>query len=288
MTATAELSVRQCRGVPLAIPRVYSSRPEWPAVTCDREIPPPAAEAWAQPGGMGATVCESCAAEIQRRVAVQDAEAEAADLRERLSRAGLYAPFVNGTKSLETWQHLTAEYPKALEALRQRIKSLDGQANDASLNVMIVGSTPGNGKTHALCGAVREAILCGHRAMYVNCRDLAIRLQASFRDEAKETQAEIISRVTAPGVLLALDDLGATKTTRLIADSFYAIFERRAQNELPTICASNYERHRDLAERLRPADGDDLDGMRPVDRLRELCPKTFTLRGESQRASVNR
>jgi DNA replication protein DnaC len=282
--------VKTCRGVPPYVPGVYARRDEWPAISCETVIPPLVTDDPSLPGSIRANVCDSCAAELQRRSDATLAEQDEESLRLRIERAGwpvaLPKPFVTGAKSLASWRPLSSEHPRALAACRELIAALGDRWSDVSLNAMIVGG-PGTGKSHLLCGVVREVIRSGKRALFVNCRDLAVALQCSFRDGAKVSADEIITRLSSP-VLLALDDIGATKATRLVADSFYSILERRAQNELPTIVSSNYTTMRELAERLLPPDGDELDAIRPVDRLRELCPRTFHLKGESQRAKVNR
>lgn len=274
-TADARRAPRVCRGVPSVLHGAYGFG-SGAQIVCTLQLEPPA------------TICAGCAEEIERRSAASDARHAAEALRKRLEAANLPAPFVSGTKTLDTLRALSTDHVKWIGSLREWLnwETTDG----CRLNVLVRGGA-GLGKTHGLQGAIREAIIAGERAMYTNARDLALKLQGSFRDHAKESTEEILDRFTrpnGPAHFLALDDIGATKPTRFISDAFYTLLDRRAQNELPTLVSTNYERLSDLAERLLPSDGDALDAIRPVDRLEELAPITFTLRGESQRSKVNR
>lgn len=232
-------------------------------------------------------LCESCDAEIERRNAIHDSADTDRDLQARLERAGLPRPFITGSKSLDTFRTLSGEHERARVAVRRWLEWRDDDGCTANL---LVRGGPGIGKSHLLLGAVREAVCAGKVARYVNARDLSLRLQASFRDNSPESAHDVLNYYTSPehALFLAWDDIGATKTTRFVADCAYTLLERRARAELPTIISTNYSTMRELAERLLPVDGDALDAIRPTDRIDELCPNAITLRGDSQRSIVGR
>lgn len=272
-----------CRGVPLYVPGAYATRPDWPAMRCENVIEPSGedTQAW----GRGATTCDGCAAELDRRTTVQANDDAEADLRKRLERAGLPVPFVTGAKSIETFKTPSAGHREALAACMERVDTLVTRPYDASRNVFLYGPA-GVGKTHLQQAIVREVIRAGRPAVYVNARDLALSLQSASRDGAAESPESIMARLSKPH-LIVLDDLGATKASRFQADNIYTLLDRRCQSALPTIISSNYPL-KELGARLLAPDSDALDGMRQIDRIRELCPRMFELTGKSQRGEVNR
>jgi DNA replication protein DnaC len=229
-------------------------------------------------------VCSSCSLEIERRNSTDTDEHVDHGRRAELRVAGLSAPYVDGRKSLATVRPLTAEHGRAIAAVRQWLAWTADSGN--SLGILLRGD-PGVGKSDISEAAIQAARLSGRSAAFVNCRALAIRLQDSYREGATESVSSIIDYYSGAR-FLALDDLGATKTTRFVVDAIYLLLERRARDGRPTIITTNYLSMTDLATRLRPPDGDALDSIRPCDRVQELCPRVFDLRGRSLRSQVNR
>lgn len=232
-------------------------------------------------------LCSRCDAEIERRQEAAADEIVTDGRRRALEASGISVPFTTGAKSLDTVRIISDEHQAAMVAVRRFI---NWTPDDGNTRGVLLRGDAGIGKTDLAEGATRELVLKGKPAKYVNARTLATALQTAFRDNATESVDEILDRYTARdrALWLALDDLGATRTTRFISDSFYSLLERRARNQMPTLIVTNYQSMADLAARLKPTDGDALDAIRPVDRIEELAPVVITLRGSSQRALVSR
>lgn len=235
----------------------------------------------------GRKQCDRCDAEIVRRQDADELRLVTDGRKRSLKAAGISVPFVTGAKSLDTVRALSDEHETALEAVRRWINWTPEDRN--TLGVLLRGGA-GLGKSDMAEGAIRELVLKGRAARYVNARALATTLQAAFRESATESIDEILDRYVSQdrALWLALDDLGATRTTRFISDCIYSLLERRARNEMPTFLISNYVTMADLAARLKPTDGDALDAIRPVDRIEELAPNVITLHGSSQRSLVSK
>jgi DNA replication protein DnaC len=231
--------------------------------------------------------CPSCDAETERRQAADEARRSNDGQAQQLRLAGLSQPFISGAKSLKTIQLLTHEHGQAVNAIREWLCWTSGYGN--RFGILLRGDL-GIGKSDLCEAAIAEAVRRNRAAKYVNARALVLKLQTAFRDDAPESAEMIIERYVRreSALFLAIDDLGATKPTRFSADCLYTLLERRARDQMPTIIATNYKSLADLAERLKASDGDDLDVIRPVDRIEELTPRVITIRGSSLRSTISR
>jgi DNA replication protein DnaC len=267
--------------------RVIAPRPLAGQRTC-AGVRPYGGEPWLKCGaeltGDRAFHCESCDAEVERRQGLEELRVSNDGRMKLLQIAGLSQPFITGSKSLGSIRPLTPQHSDALAAVLRLTHWTP--ADGCRLSVRLCGD-PGVGKSDIAEAAIAAIIGRSRPAAYVNARTLLLRLQGSFRDDAPESTDAMIQRF-ATIQFLALDDLGASKPTRFTGDALYEILERRTRNELPTIVVSNYVNLADLAQRLAPPDGDALDSIRPVDRIDELCPRSFELRGVSLRSTISR
>jgi DNA replication protein DnaC len=236
-----------------------------------------------------ALYCDLCIQEHARRDEQILLRADAVLRHKAMLAADIPLAFIDGRKSLATLRDLSPAHrmlKRACEALVQW-----QPVHGCRRNVLARGG-PGIGKTHAALATA--AAFCertggtASAALVWNVARLTKKLQAAAAPNSGTSPDAITERASTVR-LLVLDDLGATRLTRFALDCIYSILEARSQNELATIGTTNYTTLADLAVRLIPSDGGDLqDAHRVIDRVEELLPIMLDLRGDSQRSKVNR
>lgn len=102
-------------------------------------------------------------------------------------------------------------------------------------SLLLVGAT-GVGKTHELYGAMRAFALLGVHARWqvISAADLYARLRPRH---GVDSEAEFNAIADAP--VLAVDDLGAEKTSPWIEEVNFRLINRRYENARPTLFTSN-------------------------------------------------
>lgn len=109
-------------------------------------------------------------------------------------------------------------------------------------HVSLIGNT-GVGKTHmaaalSICMLPTLAIELGYNFIWVRCPDLLMEIRATYRDNSKKSEGQVVEWFRKVG-LLVLDDLGAEKMTDWSVSSLYTIIAGRIDECLPTIITSN-------------------------------------------------
>lgn len=224
--------------------------------------------------------------EDRRRAAEQTKARRAQMLRPEY---GFAPAFAERRKTLDTVKLLSPNHRRAIDAMRALTQWKRGDG--CTRNLRLAGAA-GIGKSHiAEAGAVLFCDTQGGdvpRARIYNVRQLGIDLVAGNSSSASVPVDTIVERCKTAR-LLVLDDLGATRITRYVLDHLYLIVDHRARFEMLTVTTTNYGKVADLATRLIPSDGGDVqDAHRVIDRVLELCPVAIELYGESQRPTINR
>lgn len=186
--------------------------------------------------------CSGCAEQLHSEQERQE--------RDRLARLRLDMSGVTPRQQRFTWE----------QASRPDV-GRDWLARRAG-NLILFGSV-GSGKTGLAALIVRDLCADGVAARLVNMRNLLADMREAMRDGAAASLAGACARVR----VLALDDLGAERTTAWALDELATIVDRRYEAELPTIVTSNYDLDK-LAGRLS-VDGDPVIGQRIASRLAE-------------------
>ena len=156
--------------------------------------------------------------------------------------------------------------------LRATVKRLESLTDS-----LYITGHKGTGKTHMAAAIIREIVIDKtpyHRhssCRWVSVPDLLLKIRATFRDGAEQTEQEIIERYSECRRLV-LDDLGVEKTTEWSLQTLYMIIDRRYREERQTIITSNLSLD-ELADKL-----DD----RIASRLSELC-RVVVLSGPDRR-----
>lgn len=127
--------------------------------------------------------------------------------------------------------------------------------------------SPGNGtgKTH-LVACIANHILHEKRlsVLFKKGRDLMLEIRRTFSDRGEMTEADILDKVLSVQ-LLVLDDVGVDPPSRWIHGTYWTVFDRRLEWQLPVVITTN-----------KPLEGTgetlaDRIGDGAVSRLVELC-----------------
>lgn len=210
-----------------------------------------------QSGPVWTAACDRCRAETTVSAKAVDPQVRRDAL---LARAGLpdtfdAAPFVRDVDNAP-----------ALDALRQWLAAFDGSANRAErpgtlLPAPCLYGLQGRGKSHLLTVTCRRVIEeCELAVAFTSTRSLLADLQRFDNDVIRGAAWNRATTVD----LLAVDDLGAERTTDWRLEQLAQLVDERYQRQLPILIATNYQ----------PSEWEQVLDARTVSRLRQM---TFPL-----------
>jgi len=186
------------------------------------------------------------AMERQREVERQQA------LAQMVATSGLRGRFLES--SFDTFNAATDAQRRALAVCRSFVYDL-GNAWGAPWLLGPVGT----GKTHLLAAMVSATVWQrGKRARYTTARGLILRLRATWRRDAEESEAAAIEELARVPLLL-LDEVGVGFGSEAEITQLFDVIDARYQLRRPVVIASNLS-----APEIRTLLGDRL-----FDRLRE-------------------
>lgn len=214
-------------------------------------------------GPATAVYCPKCAGERIRR------EEEQERLAAKAFEESRYREIVTLAQIPPKWRETSFENSDAtlnavaFKVARRYAENFPGN----SQSLIFYSAGPGTGKTHlAVC--IANFILHRRRmpVLFKKARDLMLELRRSFADGAEVTEADILDRVLS-AKLLVLDDVGVDRHTAWQESTYWTVFDRRLDWELPVVITTNKPlepgpREEGLAERI---------GDRAVSRLIEFC-----------------
>lgn len=205
------------------------------------------------------TRCPDCIERAERESREWEESRRKDELRARLTATGVPRLYRERTATLDTFRAETAADRRALEACRSMLEEPHGKA-------MLLTGGVGTGKTHLAASTVAEWITRGRLgARFTTHQDLLLRVRATFRDGATESDLDVIHGYRTAH-LLAIDDLGAEKASQHSVSTLYAIVNYRYGECLPTILTSNFNPQR-LAAHLSFDNADMLQAERILDRI---------------------
>ena len=153
--------------------------------------------------------------------------------------------------------------PKAFKAAKRYAEKFSTQS--PSLVFYSLGN--GTGKTH-LAACIANYVLHEKRLpiLFKKARDLMLDIRRTFSDRGDMTEADILDRVLSVR-LLVLDDVGVDPTSQWLQATYWTVFDRRLEWQLPVVITTNKpieagEGQVSLADRI---------GEGAVSRLIELC-----------------
>jgi len=214
-------------------------------------------------GPATARYCSSCGEERDRRQ--EERECAAREALE-LSR---YRELIALARIPPKWREVTFDNsnpdlnPRAFKLARRYAEKFNAQSPS------LVFYSPGNGtgKTH-LAACIANHILHEKRlpVLFKKARDMMLELRRSFVDGADLTEADILDRVLSVQ-LLVLDDVGVDPTSQWLQATYWTVFDRRLEWQIPVIVTTNKPLEAPQGE-VCLADG---IGNGAVSRLIELC-----------------
>lgn len=142
---------------------------------------------------------------------------------------------------------------------------------------LVLGGDTGTGKTHLAIAMVQELATRGAVALFVPVVDLLDEIRAGY----ESGRADEIQQAVRDADCVALDDLGAHRTTEWTAERLFALFDDRYRSGRQTIVTTNAVSLADLGGML----GD--KGGRITSRLAE-CAQVHIIKAKDFRAKVAR
>ena len=178
-----------------------------------------------------------------------------------------YCEFCNRSNK---WEKLI--YPKLLDKLTPRIKSIIGQYEntmyDARKQGYFLFGPVGSGKTilaaKILLTTLKNAYVDTGLNLtwaFISVPDLFLDIRSSFEDGQELSEKQLIEKYSQLN-LLVLDDLGVEKVSQWVYQVLYLIINNRYENMKPIIITSNYTLP-DLVKHL--------NDRRITSRIKETC-----------------
>lgn len=166
---------------------------------------------------------------------------------EHYKNSGVPDKFFN--TSLDTYITKTEEEKRNLETVKDFTL-------DPKNKILLLCGNNGNGKSHLLCGIVRE---CGGE--YITSSQLCVEYEAATSYHSKRTREEILKYYSTVKMLV-IDECGKYTLNEKVEQFLLAyIFSTRYENDLATGAATNAEK-KDFIEFL---------GKSVYDRFTEVC-----------------
>ena len=139
--------------------------------------------------------------------------------------------------------------------------------NTQSPSLIFYSSGNGMGKTH-LVACIANYVLHEKKVsvLFKKARDLMLDIRRTFSDRADMTEADILDRVLSVQ-LLVLDDVGVDPTSQWLQATYWTVFDRRLEWQLPVVITTN----KPLEAPAGEVSLGDRIGDGAVSRLIELC-----------------
>jgi DNA replication protein DnaC len=147
-----------------------------------------------------------------------------------------------------------------------------------SRGLLLTGSV-GTGKTHLSVAALRELTeKKGIEGRFVDVRDLLDRLRSSYDENAGESQARILGRISKAD-LVVIDELGSARPSDWVFETIELLIGRLYNECIPVIVSTNLPNLQpggsangnEYSRAARPETLGDRIGARMWSRLQEMC-----------------
>jgi len=177
----------------------------------------------------------------------------------RLQRSQIPAKFME--KSLKGFETRGNETRKGLVQMAREYVESFGRPELAERPGAILHGPTGSGKTHILSAILMELMARGHSVLFYGVPNLFKEIRATYDGQSDTDEDEMLDQVARVEVL-ALDDLGAEKTSDWVLDRLYWTINERYCNGRPTLITTNHD---------WPDDLEKVVGKRITSRLAEMC-----------------
>ncbi len=221
--------------------------------------------------------CPKCKEEWEQAKADSQARVEREWQEKRIAACieGAKIPLRFKGKTFDSFQAETDEQRMTLEACRRYVDEF--KDNLQAGRCLVLCGTVGSGKT-LLASAILYALASkGAKVLYITVAELLRMLRSSWGDRAKESEVEILDRLSRLD-LLVLDEVGVQYGSEAEKVQLFDVINGRYNAVRPTIVISNL----DIAGITAYL------GERAVDRLCENGGRMLVFTGKSWRASQGR
>lgn len=218
-------------------------------------------------GKLSRSLCDKCARvemvqEEEDRCA-QEAALIEARYRELVARAGIP----------KMWRQVTFENsdPTIRKAAFRVARRYAESFNVESGTLVFYSNGYGCGKTHLAVSIGNYVLRYLHRpVLFKKARDLLLEIRRTFSERGTGTEADILDQVLSVELLI-LDDVGVDNPSSWIESTYWTIFDRRLEWQLPTIITTNYPLEAEAGE---VGLGDRI-GYGALSRLTQMCRGNF-------------
>jgi len=199
--------------------------------------------------------CQECGEEFEaydlgaltRRYCNRCAETKMADEEQELREAearlieAQYQELVAMASIPKLWQKVSFESSNpdlrkmAFKVARRYAENFSAEAG----TLVFYSRGYGCGKTHlAVCIANHVLHRLRRPVLFKKARDLLLEIRRTF-SERGDTELDILNRVLSVE-LLVLDDVGVDNPSPWIESTYWTVFDRRLEWQLPTVVTTNY------------------------------------------------
>lgn len=240
-----------------------------------------------RPVKKGNRICPECGSEFEaydlgplsRRLCARCSKVKAVQEEEdrRAQEAALaearYRGLVVRARIPKMWRDVTFENsdPTLTKAAFRVAKRYADNFTAESGTLVFYSRGYGRGKTRmAVC--ILNDVLHHLRqpVLFMKARDLLLGIRRTFSEKGTETEADILNQTLSVELLL-LDDVGVDNPSPWIESTYWTIFDRRLEWQLPTLVTTNYSLEAGAGE----VSLGDCIGYGALSRLTELCKGNF-------------
>lgn len=184
-----------------------------------------------------------------------------------------YSELVDRAKIPKMWRGVTFENsdPNIRKTAFKIARRYAEDFNAKSGTLVFYSSGYGCGKTH-LAACITNYVLHQLRrpVLFKKARDILLEIRRTFSERVTETEAGILSQVLSVEILI-VDDVGVDNPSPWVESTYWTIFDRRLEWQLPTVVTTNYPLEAEpgeisLGERI---------GYGAVSRLAQMCRGEF-------------
>ena len=235
----------------------------------------------------GKRSCQECGDEFEayelgrfsRRYCNECTLAKAVAEEERLRQEELaraeerYRELVAAARIPKMWQDVTFANsdPTLNKAAFKVAKAYAERFNSKSGTLVFYSRGYRRGKTRlAICIGNHVLHRLRRPVLFKKARDLLLAIRRTYSERDTETEADILDQVLSVELLI-LDDVGVDNPSPWLESTYWTVFDRRLEWQLPTVVTANYPLEAELGE---VSLGDRI-GYGAVSRLVELCNGQF-------------
>ena len=235
----------------------------------------------------GNHICQECGGKFEaydlgafsRRYCNKCAEAKAVEEEEKLRQEELaraeerYRKLVAAARIPKMWREVTFDNsdPALNKAAFKVAKAYAQRFNSESGTLVFFSRGYRRGKTRlAMCIGNHVLHQLRQPVLFKKARDLLLEIRRTYSERGTETEVDILDYVLSVELLI-LDDVGVDNPSPWLESTYWNIFDRRLEWQLPTIVTANYPLEAELGE---VSLGDRI-GYGAVSRLIELSNGQF-------------